>query len=49
VAGIVIDVALLAIAGAVIAVTGYVALPKLGMRLRREALGSVAQARDTSP
>jgi hypothetical protein len=49
VAGIIADLPLLAIAGAVIAVAGYAALPKLGMRLRREALASVAQARDTSP
>lgn len=49
VVGLIIGMPLVAIAGAVIAVAGYVALPKLGMRLRREALASVAQARDTAP
>ena len=49
VAGIAADLLLLAAAGAVMAVAGFAALPKLGMRLQREALASVAQARDTGP
>jgi hypothetical protein len=47
VAGIVVGVLLLALAGAVIAVAGFAALPKLGMRLQREALATVTQVRDS--